>query len=168
MNTVDEVVAHNVRRIRTENGLSVAELAAILGVKPHMIYDFEGTRKEKPQRPFRWDEIFKLCFVLNTNLFELVLPPEGAERISYLPNIAETADRAGMRVLSSSLQHDARSELGWILFGLDGRKFDTAALEDLLNSQRQERDRRSAIIRGITEEMWSRLEEALNEMGDEA
>ena len=168
MKNPDEVVAYNVKRLRLGSELSVAELAGQLGVKSHVVYDYEGTRKDKPQRPFRWQEIVNLCLVLNTTLFELVLPPEGAESFTYLPGLpAEIVEKAGMPILAKGLVHDFRAEMGWWLFGLDGKKLDSKALEVVLSNKRKELDRRSEIIRGITDEMWKRLEEAHHDQGEE-
>ncbi len=106
--------------------------------------------------------------MFNTTLFELVLPPEGVESFTYLPGLpAEIVEKASMPILAKGLIHDFRAEMGWWLFGLDGKKLDTSALDDLLSIRRKEIDRRSTIIRGITEEMWKRLEEAHHDQGEE-
>jgi len=74
---IDRVVAHNLRRLREEKGVSVAELARDLGVGKHLIYDFERPRRGKEQRQFLWSEIVMLCRGLGVTIFELVLPASG-------------------------------------------------------------------------------------------
>ena len=76
--TLDQVVAANVKRIRKIRRLSIDALAHRLGVNRHVVYDFEGRRRDRPQRPFRWVELVGLCSALQVTLFELVfcLPRE--------------------------------------------------------------------------------------------
>lgn len=165
--TFDEVVAHNVNRLRSDKRLPVAKLAEQLGVKPHVIYDFEGTRKEKPQRHFRWEEIVDLCYHLETNLFELVLPPQGVE----IEGIAKSEDwrvrkRTGEPVGSVGFEYDARTELGWILFGIPPEMLTPDKLGALAVAGEKEIARREEIIREMTAEMLRRLDEAI-ETGEE-
>jgi transcriptional regulator with XRE-family HTH domain len=75
--TVDEVIAANVRRIREEKGLSVAELAERMTVGRHLIYDFERPRPGADQRQFLWRDVVNLCLALGVTVFDLALPNDG-------------------------------------------------------------------------------------------
>ncbi len=168
LKSVDEVVAYNVRRLREEKGLSVAQLAERLPVGRHVVYDYERPRQGSEQRQFLWKEIFFLCAVLDVTLFELVLPPAGVdlEHFESGRSVQEAAERADLGELAS-LRMDARTELAFILFGVDAKHVQPAVLRKLAEKVDAEHSRRQEIIAGITEEMLHRLDEAIDQMGDE-
>lgn len=162
---LNEVVAANVRRVREERGLSVAELAELLAVGKHRVYDYERPRKGEKQREFTLWDLFSLCVVLETTLFELLLPPEGVEvdGVSSEDWMVRGARAAGLHETAEDLDSVAhrgdRRNIGRILFGVDGSKLDSTALETLVAMGRKEQERREQIIRGLTAEMWQRIKE---------
>jgi hypothetical protein len=81
--TIDEVVAHNLRKLREGLGLSRARLAKQLnatgggGWSTWRIIDLEGARSpDRPPRPITWPEIVALSFTLDVTMFEIVLPSD--------------------------------------------------------------------------------------------
>lgn len=160
---INKVAADNVRRIREEKGLTVAELAERLGVGKHKVYDYERPRKGSAQREFTLMDLFDLCLVLETNLFELLLPPVGVtvDELASEEWFQEAARRAGLNLPDDALMLADRREVGQILFGIDGEKLDASYLDGIASWGRKERARREKIIEGITKEMWERIEEEL-------
>lgn len=165
---VNEVIAANVKRIREDRGLSRADLADRLGVGPHVVRDYERPRKGQPQREFTLTDLFTLCVVLETTLFELLLPPEGVtvDELASEPWLPETARRAGLNDLADDLEtlerRGGRRDVGWVLFGMDGEKLDGAALEAVAEMGRTEQARREQIVSSVTKEMWERITEEMN------
>lgn len=138
----DEVVAANVRRIREEQGLSVAELAKKLGLGRHVVYDFERPRQGAAQRAFLWSEIVTLCAVLDVTIFELVLPPEGHRTVpagwEHLPLvIPDAVETQGSPLMKAHWRRDDRGMLLDVLIG-PGMELNI----DLLTSLRDEREER--------------------------
>lgn len=132
--TIDEMIARNVRRVREARGLSVAQLAARLKVGRHLVYDYERPRPGAEQRQFLWSDLLKLCSSLQVTLFELVLPPAGVE-----------LERPGMveelwPIAADVTGKDARSRLGWLLFGVDGNKLDPDALATFAMLRKRDHD----------------------------
>ena len=132
--TSDQVIALNVRRLRDEAGISIRELADLLGVGEHVARDYERPRKGQPQRQFLWIDLVRLCYVLDVTLFDLVLPPEGVEVDGFA-----VRDEAGIKAATSLgrgqvvewLQADGRSKLTDILFGFPLTADDLKSLDHL-------------------------------------
>lgn len=133
MSYFDEIIAANVRRIREdEKKWSVSTLASELGLPKHVVYDMERPRKGQKQRSFSWIDLVALCKALETNLYELVLPPEGR----------------------------LREDLGWRLFGVGGNSLAGPVLERFDQYLEQYLDRReSEIVTRIAEAVGVNPEE---------
>ncbi len=122
---LNEIVAQNVTRLREDDsrGWSVAELAKLLGVSRHRVYDYERPRKGAQQRPFLWQEIVNLCGVFNVTIFELVLPekgyrsvPAGWENLTLtIPSVVEAE---GSDEMKAHWLQDDRQRLAELLVGI--------------------------------------------------
>jgi len=150
MQNLDDVVASNVNRIREAAGVSRPVLAARLGVGQHVVRDYERPRKGQSQRAFLWSEIVALCHALDTNLFELVLPPGDVE--VELPHVSLQA-RAALERRFAGDPMPWRAWLSELLFGMSGDHTQKALLERLTQWRREERQRRDE----IKLELWKEL-----------
>jgi transcriptional regulator with XRE-family HTH domain len=163
--TLDEVVAENVRAIREDRGLSVADLAERLGVGRHLVYDMERPRPGAAQRQFTFWDLVALCHALETTLFELVLPEKGVvvDELETGENTewARAARAAGFEEVADAVYGDGRAKLGWVLFGVDGSKIDSKAIEALMAKGRAQAERREVLVREITTEIWQRITEEM-------
>ena len=139
----DEVVAANVRRIREDQGLSVAKLAKKLGLGRHVVYDFERPRPGAAQRAFLWSEIVTLCTVLGVTIFELVLPPEGHRNVPagwehlplLIPQVVETQGSDLMKA------HWRRDDRGMLLDVLIGSGFEPEHIDTLISMKAHREER---------------------------
>ena len=148
--SLDQVVAHNVRRIRKEKGIGVSELANRMGVGRHLIYDFERPRPGAEQRQFSWADIVSLCGHLNVTLPELVFPPE-TEFVVEIEELTELAPLvAGM----------ARNRLGWVLFGFSEEEDVKTLVSSVKWKKQDEESRLLTLARVLAEHM-----EQMNEPG---
>jgi hypothetical protein len=121
---LDEIVAQNVTRLREDKSppWSVAELAKLLGVSRHRVYDYERPRKGAQQRPFLWQEIVNLCGVFNVTIFELVLPEKGQRSVpagwEHLPLVIPSfVEAEGSDEMKAHWRQDDRGRLLEILIG---------------------------------------------------
>ena len=121
--TLDEIVASNVAELRKARGLSVAKLAVRLGVARTTVYDMEGRADRRRQREFRWSELVALCAVLDTNLYQLVLPGKGVEISDKRPFLVTDGDSPDIAVYHPNVKI-GRDGLGWRLFGIGGDKIN--------------------------------------------
>lgn len=161
---LDEVVAANVRRIREDQKLSVADLADRLHVGRHIVYDYERPRPGAGQRQFLWSDLVKLCDALKVTLYELVLPPAGE---------TVTSGTIGLSALARTARdQDSRTRLGWMLFGLNVGEAESKTLSKLAAYWMQEYDKtqeamleplRDFVDRLIDQGYWS--DEELREAG---
>lgn len=162
--TLDEVIAANVRRRREELNLSVADLAGRLDVGKHLVYDLERPRAGQQQREFAWSELVELCRALETNLFDLVLPPEDVKVEFYNfdtsgdVDLSAAAQRAGAGELAEILDRPDRAILGWLLFGVDGRDLDPEMFRSFVEKANRERRQ---VLDAVTPEMWRKIRENL-------
>jgi transcriptional regulator with XRE-family HTH domain len=156
---VDQAIAHNVKRIRQDRGLSVAQLAKRLHVGRHLVYDYERPRPGAQQRQFLWSDLVKLCSALQVTLFELVLPPAGVEL-----DTGSTA-RDWVQELSPIAGEvtgkDARSRLGWMLFGVDGSHLDSDALATFALLRKRDHDEMAEGINRVLDEFVERVRRGL-------
>lgn len=139
----DEVVAANLRRIREEKGLSVAELAEALGVGRHAVYDFERPRKGAQQRQFLWSEIVNLCAVFDVTIFELVLPEKGHRTVpdawKHLPLVVPSVvDAEGSDEMRA---HWRRDDRGMLLDVLIGPGFEPEHIDTLISMKARREER---------------------------
>lgn len=145
----DEIVARNLRRIREEKKISVAELANRIGVGKHRIYDFERPRAGAAQRQFLWSEIVLLCAGLGVTIFELVLPDEGERTVGNWLDDEVPLPSWFSDQLRDSFRGDDREVMMEILFGLRFKPHDI----DQLIKMRKTR------IEAILDELTSLLKE---------
>jgi len=148
MRNFDEVVAYNVRRLRKDAGLSIGEFAERLEIGEHVARDYERPRKGQPQRAFGWTEIVHMCLVLDTTLFDLVLPPEGVEidaitRNDPLALIAASAMPEQEEILRD---RDGRDFLSWWLFGISSEDATPKLLKKMLDWRQAEYEKRHEIF----------------------
>ena len=160
--SLDEVIAHNVRRLREARSWSVTELAAALGVGRHAVYDYERPRRGR-QHAFLWAELVRLCSVLECSLFELVLPKleiqldvptrmlRGREtKVIHGPReTLESGDLEGFRTLPAT-----RTDLSWLLFHLSPEALDKKILADYLH---KEVERRRTEALAVAQEVWEQF-----------
>jgi hypothetical protein len=144
--TLDEIVAYNVLRKREERRLSVATLAGLLGVKPHVVYDMQTSQRGRPQRAFRWQELAALCGALHTNLIELVLPPEGVQVAGIDEMFGTIADsdyeyRVETEPALTVYQEGptGRDGLSWLLFAQPGDLWAPGETERFLSAEYERR-----------------------------
>jgi transcriptional regulator with XRE-family HTH domain len=149
--TVDEVIARNVRRVREARGLSVGQLADRLSVGRHLVYDYERPRPGAEQRQFLWSDLVKLCGALQITVFELVLPPTGEEVDMLGPAVTEL-----FPIAAEVTGQDARSRLGWMLFGVDGNNLNATNLEKLVRLRKQSHDKMVDGINDVLDEFVDR------------
>lgn len=162
--TLDEVIAGNVRRRREELNLSVSDLADRLNVGKHLVYDLERPRAGQKQREFAWSELVELCRALETNLFDLVLPPEDVKVEFYRfdtsgdVDLSAAARKAGADELAEILDRPDRAVLGWLLFGVDGRELDPAMFKSFVEKANRQRQQ---VVDAVTPELWKKIRENL-------
>lgn len=114
--TPDGVIVDNIIRIREEKGWTQTKLAKRLGVSKHVVFDYEGRRKGRRQRSFKWSELIELCYLLDVTLYELVLPPDRDTRIDVL----ESEALGDLPAVEVSLGLPDSNDLGLRLFGVPG------------------------------------------------
>lgn len=175
--TVDEVVASNIKRIREAKGLGRRDLADRLGVGLHLARDLERPRAGQPQRAFSWSELVALCQALETNLFDLVLPADirneagevelTADEITVDEldratdsQLAAAARKVGADEFADMIDRPDRAVLGWILFGVDGRKLDPEGFREHVE---KENARRRQVADALTPELLKRIRKQLRE-----
>jgi hypothetical protein len=83
----DEVVATNIRRLRDSMNLSRVQLARKMSDltgdewSSWRLIDLEGARSsDQPPRPSRWHELISLALAFDVTVFELVLPQDADTR----------------------------------------------------------------------------------------
>ncbi len=131
--TDDQIVARNIRRIREEKGLSVADLAKSIGVGKHRVYDYERPRAGAAQRQFLWSEIVLLCAGLDVTIFELVLPDEGDRTISKWLDDEVPLPSWFSDELRDSFRGDDRGVMMHILFGV---RFEPQEVDQLIKMRK--------------------------------
>ena len=115
--TPDGVIADNITRLReNKKDWTQTELAKNLRVSKHVVLDYEGRRKGRRQRPFRWSELIELCYLLDVTLYELVLPPDRDTRI----DVSESEALGELPAVEVSLGNPGSKDLGLRLFGVPG------------------------------------------------
>lgn len=139
--TLDQIVAANLRRLRKQRNLSISNVAVTLGVGGHIVRDMERPRSGRPQREFSWLELVALCGVFDTNLFELVLPDEGVEVADARRFLLTDSDSPGMASYHPNAQI-GRDGLGWRLFGVAGNDLTPKVLEQMASNLSDEFNRR--------------------------
>ena len=122
--TVDQVIAANLRRLRENRGLSRRQLAELLTsltgekVADTRIIALEGARG--PGRPLRsatWVELVQLCLALDVELYDLVLPPGG--EVVQLPVVDLILDHPEREQVKVAVDRTAdREELSALIFGM--------------------------------------------------
>ena len=152
--TPDEIIARNVTRLREQEqrGWSKSSLARRLGVTKHVVHAYEGGRvtnaeesgqEGRAQRPFRWQELIELCYVLGCTLYELVLPNDPDTRVDVIhDSILGENIVPDMPLLSSpDGQTGPRSEeLGLRLFRYPGDKLlESDKLKVLVDKESERR-----------------------------
>lgn len=153
--TLDRIVAQNVRRLREEKKWSVATLAEELDRPKHVVYDMERPRKGQKQRAFSWGELVALCGALDTNLFELVLPPQGVRVVGpeahlLIPDtkVPILGDSTG--VLFGNVV--GRDGLSYTIFGIRPTSFPKEFLDKKLNQLAAEVSKAIERVRTTSEE----------------
>jgi transcriptional regulator with XRE-family HTH domain len=144
----DQVIARNVRRLRLLKGWTQSEFAERLGVSKTVVLDYEGRRKSRShQRPFRWQDLIELCYLLDTTLYQLVLPNDPDEKVDLFARSTFDAPLGDWPLIadeSGSIGPRSR-ELGLRLFGDAG---DDLLEADELNRNVEEASegRRAALL----------------------
>lgn len=115
--TPDGVIADNITRIREAKGWTQTQLAERLGRSKHVVLDYEGRRKGRRQRPFRWSELIELCYLLDVTLYELVLP---ADRDTEIDIVSQSEAMSHLPAVKVSLGSPGSKDLGLRLFGVPG------------------------------------------------
>jgi len=156
--TVDEVIAWNVRRVREIRGLSVVQLADRLSVGRHLVYDYERPRPGADQRQFLWSDLVKLCSALQVTLLELVLPPEGEEVDMLGPAVTEL-----FPIAADATGDDARSRLGWMLFGVPAKYLHAEALATFAKLAYEERVKMVDGVNSILTEFVDQVRKGMEE-----
>ena len=147
--TLAEIVARNVRDVRKKKRrLSVHQLAGKLGVGEHIVRDMERPRKGQSQREFTWSELVALCGALDTNLFELVLPPEDVEVADARKFLLTDTDSPDVAVYHPNAQI-GRDGLGWRVFGVPGNSLTPEVLKQMASNLSDEYDRRISRVEEI-------------------
>lgn len=147
---LDQVIAENVRRLREERRLSVAQLAARCGVHHQTIRDYEGARRGGRQRPFLWSELVRLCVAFEVTIFDLVLPVEKQERTRA---IEQWAERKGLGELIEA--NPARGSVWEAVFGIPEGELDAVRMNQFRQQTKREFDRLLQALQAAR----SRLEE---------
>lgn len=153
--TPDEVIARNVTRFRERKGWAQTVLADRLGLSKDVVLLYEGRRKGRSQRPFRWSELVELCYALDCTLYELVFPNDPDTKVDLvtdsglgkslkteMPLMISPDGRAGPR----------SSELGLRLFGVPGDELLEA--DDLKEDIEKATEMRRAIAQEI-QDKWA-------------
>ena len=155
--TPDEVIANNITRIRDKKkDWTQTELAKRLGVSKHVVLDYEGGRKGRRQRPFRWSELIELCYLLDVTLYELVLPADRDTRI----DVSESEALGELPAIEVSLGSPGSKDLGLRLFGVPGD--DLLELPKLKNFAKwvaNASDERRKIVEAWTEALRTGLQD---------
>lgn len=148
--TLDEIVASNVRMLREARGLSTSKVAELMGVSRYLVYDMERPRGGREQREFSWTELVTLCGVLNTTLYELVLPPPDVEVwgdvVRYITDdeiVLSTRWTTEESSVAEVELHGGRQGLSWRVFGV-GEKLTPSVVLKLTENARSESARRLA------------------------
>ena len=111
--TPDEAISDNLKRLREEAGLSVANLAESLSVSNQTIYNYERTRAGRKQHRFTWTELLALSRALGCSIFELVAGSAGdVERLLTGGDELEGMRREAAREAENAIKA-ALAEMGW-------------------------------------------------------
>lgn len=142
--TPDEVVALRVKElVESDRDLSTKVLAERLGIGEDQARDMQRPRRGRPQRKFTWEELVRVCVALDTNLFELVLPP---------PDSSVTGYRKAFGPFTGEVDRDGFAR---DIFGFPLGKLTPDFLSLLLDRIGQERGQRKA-------ELESEIEKAVS------
>jgi hypothetical protein len=156
--TLDQVVARNMIRLREERRWSPTDLAKRLGYKHvNPVSAREGRLKDRGQYQFLWQDIVALCLVFDVPIAELVLPEDEATRVSL-----GTGATAGLTIGDMGTDWPAREQLGQRLFGQSGDELWERRQQHALRS-RADRARLEGQLRRLSETVTRRLEETLRE-----
>ena len=111
--TPDEIIARNLKRLREEAGLSVAELADRLGVARDTVYDYQRPRAGRGFHRFTWTELLALSRALGCSIFELVQDSHGdMERLLTGGDTYQAMRREAAREAEEAIKA-ALAEMGW-------------------------------------------------------
>ena len=160
--SLDAVVGGNVKRLRRQREMTAEELALFLtGYRRkrytrYTVADLEGRR----DREVRWAELVALCRIFDVALWELVLP-QGDDRVAQpveprIVGVSEAQPHLPRAVLLDD-EPGGRTELAWMLFGLEDKNLESEAL---VRFRMEERKRDEQHVRGM-------VREALGELWDE-
>lgn len=139
--TLDQVVADNIKALRTADGRrwTATELAEKLSaVTGHeytrfTVADLEGRR----EREIRWSELVALALIFDVPLWDLVLPPESALVDMRLPTsgdaglLTSTGEVVDIETPNSVRINTDRDDMARRLFGLDSETLTSRELRHL-------------------------------------
>ena len=134
-NTLDTVIATNMKKLRERQELSQVELARRLGCSRHRVMELEG--RQGGRRPaFTWQTLLALCQILECPIWELVLPP----------------DEVDVKIDGQFVRVATREYLADILFAVPSK--DLASFADRRREKREEMEAKvKQLLRIIDEQL---------------
>ena len=152
--TLDEIIAGNVRRLREDKkDWTITQLARALGVRRPVVYDMEGARNDRSQREFKWSDLVALCGVLETTLFELVLPPEGVKVAGAHPRMIPEGD-----IEAWPFRSFGRDGLSGHLFGVGVEMLSPEVLEQFAAHAKALRTKRNDLVQVLASQYLKEIE----------